>query len=127
MTALRMALSELRRLTAGRLPKLAVVALLLVPVLYGGLYLYANHDPYGRLNKIPTAVVVPSVLASAAMVGLVDEVFFHWLRHAWIGIGALAAFYAWALRKEGTPREAPPGSIGPASRAFAPRPRSVPH
>ena len=48
MTALRMALSELRRLTAGRLPKLAVVALLLVPVLYGGLYLYANHDPYGR-------------------------------------------------------------------------------
>ncbi|MEV5960838.1 YhgE/Pip domain-containing protein [Kribbella sp. NPDC051952] len=58
MTALRMALSELRRLTAGRLPKLAVVALLLVPVLYGGLYLYANHDPYGRLDKVPTAVVV---------------------------------------------------------------------
>ena len=58
MTAIRMALSELRRLTAGRLPKLAVVALLLVPVLYGGLYLYANHDPYGRLDKIPTAVVV---------------------------------------------------------------------
>lgn len=58
MTAVRMALSELRRLTAGRLPKLAVVALLLVPVLYGGLYLYANHDPYGRLDKIPTAVVV---------------------------------------------------------------------
>ncbi|MGW6281992.1 YhgE/Pip family protein [Kribbella sp. NPDC055071] len=58
MTALRMALSELRRLTAGRLPKLAVIAMLLVPVLYGGLYLYANHDPYGRLDKVPTAVVV---------------------------------------------------------------------
>jgi putative membrane protein len=58
VTAVRMALSELRRLTAGRLPKLAVVALLLVPVLYGGLYLYANHDPYSRLDKIPTAVVV---------------------------------------------------------------------
>ncbi len=58
MTAVRMALSELRRLTAGRLPKLAVVALLLVPLLYGGLYLYANHDPYGRLDKVPTAVVV---------------------------------------------------------------------
>jgi putative membrane protein len=53
-----MALSELRRLTAGRLPKLAVVALLLVPLLYGGLYLYANHDPYSRLDKVPTAVVV---------------------------------------------------------------------
>lgn len=58
MTAIRMALSELRRLTAGRLPKLAVVALLCVPMLYGGLYLYANHDPYGRLNQVPTAVVV---------------------------------------------------------------------
>ncbi len=54
MTAVRMALSELRRLTAGRLPKLAVVALLLVPLLYGGLYLYANHDPCGRLDKVPT-------------------------------------------------------------------------
>ena len=58
MTAVRMALSELRRLTAGRLPKLAVVAMLCVPMLYGGLYLYANHDPYGRLDKVPTAVVV---------------------------------------------------------------------
>jgi len=58
VTALRMALSELRRLTAGRLPKLAVVALLLVPVLYGGLYLYANHDPYGNLDQVPAALVV---------------------------------------------------------------------
>ena len=58
MTAVRMALSELRRLTAGRLPRLAVVALLCVPMLYGGLYLYANHDPYGRLGNVPTAVVV---------------------------------------------------------------------
>src|SRR4051794_30024640 len=58
MTAIRMALSELRRLTAGRLPKLAVIAMLCVPMLYGGLYLYANHDPYGRLDKVPTAVVL---------------------------------------------------------------------
>ena len=35
-----------------------MVALLLRPMLYGGLYLYANHDPYGRLDKVPTAVVV---------------------------------------------------------------------
>ncbi|MDX6262477.1 MAG: putative rane protein, partial [Kribbellaceae bacterium] len=58
MTSIRMAMSELRRLTAGRLPKLAVIAMILVPTLYGGLYLYANHDPYGRLDKVPTAVVV---------------------------------------------------------------------
>ncbi|MEV8377308.1 YhgE/Pip domain-containing protein [Kribbella sp. NPDC056861] len=58
MTSIRMAMSELRRLTAGRLPKLAVIAMILVPTLYGGLYLYANHDPYGRLDQVPTAVVV---------------------------------------------------------------------
>ncbi len=58
MTSLRMALTELRRLTVGRLPKIALLALALVPTLYGGLYLYANHDPYGRLSQVPAALVV---------------------------------------------------------------------
>lgn len=54
----RLALSELRRLTAGRLPRAALAALLLVPTLYAGLYLYANKDPYGGLERVPAAVVV---------------------------------------------------------------------
>lgn len=54
----RLALSELRRLTAGRLPRVALAALLLVPSLYAGLYLYANKDPYGGLERVPAAVVV---------------------------------------------------------------------
>ena len=58
MTSIRMALTELRRLTVGRLPKVALIALALVPTLYGGLYLYANHDPYGRLDQVPAALVV---------------------------------------------------------------------
>lgn len=58
MTAVRLALTELRRLTTGTLPKLAVVALALIPTLYAGLYLFANHDPYGRLEQVPAAVVV---------------------------------------------------------------------
>lgn len=58
MITLRLAGNELRRITAGRLPKLAVLALLLVPLLYGSLYLYANADPYSRLDKIPAALVV---------------------------------------------------------------------
>ncbi|GDY31090.1 YhgE/Pip domain-containing protein [Gandjariella thermophila] len=58
MTAFRLAAGELRRITAGRLPKLAVLALVLVPLLYGSLYVYANWDPYGRLNKVPAALVV---------------------------------------------------------------------
>ncbi|SKC40087.1 YhgE/Pip domain-containing protein [Krasilnikoviella flava] len=58
MTAVRLALSELRRLAAGRLPKLAIVAMALIPTLYAGLYLFANHDPYGQLEQVPAAVVV---------------------------------------------------------------------
>jgi putative membrane protein len=58
MTALRLALSELRRLTSGRLPRLALVAMMFVPTMYGGLYLYANKDPYAGLSRVPAAVVV---------------------------------------------------------------------
>ncbi|ANY06440.1 YhgE/Pip domain-containing protein [Pseudonocardia sp. HH130630-07] len=58
MSAIRMAVSELRRITAGRLPVLAVLALLLVPMLYAGFYLYANGDPYSRLDRVPAALVV---------------------------------------------------------------------
>ncbi|HVK24519.1 MAG TPA: YhgE/Pip domain-containing protein [Actinokineospora sp.] len=58
MNTVRLALTELRRVTAGRLPKLAVLALVLVPLLYGSLYLYANADPYDRLDHIPAALVM---------------------------------------------------------------------
>ncbi|BBF99270.1 MULTISPECIES: YhgE/Pip domain-containing protein [Pseudonocardia] len=58
MSAIRMAISELRRITAGRLPVLAVLALLLIPMLYAGFYLYANGDPYSRLDRVPAALVV---------------------------------------------------------------------
>ncbi|MCP2261130.1 putative membrane protein [Streptoalloteichus tenebrarius] len=58
MTPFRIAAAELRRITAGKLPKLAVLALVLVPLMYGSLYLYANWDPYGNLNEVPAAIVV---------------------------------------------------------------------
>lgn len=58
MTSFRIALTELRRITAGRLPRLAVLAMVVIPTLYAGLYLYANHDPYGGLNRVPAALVV---------------------------------------------------------------------
>jgi len=57
VTSFRIAVNELRRLTAGKLPKLAVAALVLVPLLYASFYLYANYDPYGRLSKLPAAIV----------------------------------------------------------------------
>ncbi|SHE97186.1 YhgE/Pip domain-containing protein [Streptoalloteichus hindustanus] len=58
MTPFRLAAAELRRITAGKLPKLAVLALVLVPLMYGSLYLYANWDPYANLGEVPAAIVV---------------------------------------------------------------------
>jgi len=50
--------AEFRRLTATRLGVIALIALTCVPVIYGGLYLWANQDPYSRLDQIPVALVV---------------------------------------------------------------------
>lgn len=58
MKALRLSLSEFRRVSAGTLPKLAILALAIIPTLYAGLYLFANSDPYSRLSEIPAALVV---------------------------------------------------------------------
>lgn len=49
--------AELRRLTASRMSVIALIALMCVPVLYGGLYLWANQDPYGKFNDVPVALV----------------------------------------------------------------------
>lgn len=48
---------ELRRFGRGRLPRAALAALLLLPLLYGALYLWSFWDPYGRLDRIPVALV----------------------------------------------------------------------
>ena len=34
-----------------------MVAILLVPLLYGALYLWAFWDPYGKLDQMPVALV----------------------------------------------------------------------
>jgi putative membrane protein len=56
MAPFRLALAELRRFR-GRLPLAAIGFLLIVPTLYGSLYLWSNWDPYGRSGDIPVAVV----------------------------------------------------------------------
>ncbi|MCC3273654.1 YhgE/Pip domain-containing protein [Arthrobacter zhangbolii] len=66
MTVFRLALSELKRMTAGILPKLAILALSLVPLLYGAIYLYANWDPYGNLDGVKAALVVDDKGADTA-------------------------------------------------------------
>ncbi|MFF2051274.1 YhgE/Pip family protein [Leifsonia sp. NPDC058194] len=54
----QMIAAEFRRLTANPMAIVALIALMAVPVLYGGLYLWANQNPYANLNKIPAAIVV---------------------------------------------------------------------
>ncbi|CAN5145990.1 YhgE/Pip domain-containing protein [soil metagenome] len=58
MKIITLAKTEFRRLTASSLARLALVALMLVPVIYAGLYLWANSDPYGNIKNIPVALVV---------------------------------------------------------------------
>ncbi|MFF9348648.1 YhgE/Pip family protein [Streptomyces sp. NPDC014734] len=53
----KLAALELKRFGRGKLPVAALIALLLLPLLYGALYLCSFWDPYGRLDKIPVALV----------------------------------------------------------------------
>jgi len=50
--------AEVRRLTSTPMAVIALFALMCVPVLYGGLYLWANQDPYAHLDEVPAAIVV---------------------------------------------------------------------
>ncbi|MET9656968.1 YhgE/Pip domain-containing protein [Streptomyces sp. NPDC006510] len=66
MRSPRLAALELKRFGRGKLPRAALVALLLLPLLYGALYLWSFWDPYGRLDKIPVALVNNDKGATAA-------------------------------------------------------------
>ena len=66
MSALRLAWTELRRITATRGIVVVLLALLLVPTLHGGMYLYANRDPYGSVSNIPAALVVEDAGATTS-------------------------------------------------------------
>ena len=57
MSALTSTGTELRRFRRGPLPKIAIGALILIPLLYGALYLWAFWDPTGRMERLPVALV----------------------------------------------------------------------
>ncbi|MFE4534054.1 YhgE/Pip family protein [Streptomyces scopuliridis] len=66
MRSPKLAALELRRFGRGKLPRAALVAILLLPLLYGALYLWSFWDPYGRLDRIPVALVNDDKGATAA-------------------------------------------------------------
>jgi len=50
--------AEFARLTATRMGTISLIALMTVPIVYGGLYLYGNEDPYNKLDRVPAALVI---------------------------------------------------------------------
>ncbi|KGJ75976.1 membrane protein [Cryobacterium roopkundense] len=90
MKILAMVRAEVARLTSTLMSRIALVALLLVPVLYGGLYLWANQDPYAGLDRVPVALVMtdagadvegaPHNYGDEVATQLVDDGSFQWHR-----------------------------------------------
>lgn len=80
--------TELARLTGTRMGLIALIALMTVPIVYGGLYLWGNNDPYGNLDRVPAAIVVADTGATVdgervtygqdAADDLVDDGAFDW-------------------------------------------------
>ncbi|MER5734104.1 MULTISPECIES: YhgE/Pip domain-containing protein [unclassified Streptomyces] len=90
MRSPKLAALELRRFGRGKLPRAALVAVLLLPLLYGALYLYSFWDPYSRLDRLPVALVDEDrgatvdgrrITAGADLTeGLLDSRTFEWHR-----------------------------------------------
>lgn len=55
--ALVLALNEVKRFARGRTRPAALIIMVLIPLLYGGLYLWAFWNPYGNFDKVPVALV----------------------------------------------------------------------
>jgi putative membrane protein len=66
MRSPKLAALELKRFGRGKLPRAALVAILLLPLMYGALYLWSFWDPYGQLDRIPVALVNDDKGATAA-------------------------------------------------------------
>jgi putative membrane protein len=131
---LRLARSELKRMTGGLLPKLTILALTMVPLLYGAVYLYANWNPYGNLNQIDAALVMEDTGAATSDGGrlqagqkvadsLVEGHVFNWQpvrSAAEADQGVSEGRYAFALKipRDFSSNLASPGSFDAASQAM---------
>ncbi|MEE3851104.1 YhgE/Pip domain-containing protein [Gordonia sp. LSe1-13] len=49
--------SDFKRYYRGRMPRLALIVIVLMPLMYGALYLWAFWNPFDAVNKIPVALV----------------------------------------------------------------------
>lgn len=49
--------TDLKRYSRGLMPRVALVTIILMPLLYGAMYLWAFWNPFGEVNKVPVALV----------------------------------------------------------------------
>ncbi len=49
--------TDIKRYTRGIPPRIALLTVILMPLLYGAMYLWAFWDPFGHVNKVPVALV----------------------------------------------------------------------
>jgi putative membrane protein len=57
LSPFKLAAAELRRFRGHPIRTAALIAIILIPLVYGGLYLWFAWDPYGKLEHMPVAVV----------------------------------------------------------------------
>ncbi|AKS36294.1 YhgE/Pip domain-containing protein [Mycolicibacterium goodii] len=49
--------TDFKRFSRGAVPRIALVTVILMPLLYGAMYLWAFWNPFNEVNKIPVALV----------------------------------------------------------------------
>ena len=49
--------SDFKRYYRGRMPRLALIVIILMPLLYGALYLWAFWNPFGNVTALPVAII----------------------------------------------------------------------
>ncbi|MDV3129837.1 YhgE/Pip domain-containing protein [Mycobacterium sp. 21AC1] len=49
--------TDLKRFSRGTMPRIALVTVILMPLLYGAMYLWAFWNPFNEVNKVPVALV----------------------------------------------------------------------
>ncbi|MFE3289215.1 YhgE/Pip family protein [Rhodococcus sp. NPDC059234] len=49
--------SDSKRYFRGTMPRIAIITIILMPLLYGAMYLWAFWNPFGNVDKIPAAIV----------------------------------------------------------------------
>ncbi|MDA1362907.1 YhgE/Pip domain-containing protein [Glycomyces luteolus] len=69
LSPFKLAAAELGRFRGHPIRSAALVAIVLIPLVYGGLYLWFAWDPYGRLDHLPVAVVNEDTGASVEVNG----------------------------------------------------------